>query len=73
MTDQTRAGRVGTFFHPDFTVGSGISPDHVRNQSALAGCTAGRELHPAPKVDIQLMRLYLFSFQASNGLSAGKS
>ena len=41
-------------------------------RSALAGCTAGRELHPAPKVDIQLMGLYLFSFQASNGLSVGK-
>ena len=34
------------FFHPDCTVGPGISPDHA---SRLAGFTAGRELHPAPK------------------------
>jgi hypothetical protein len=51
-----------TFFHPDFTVGSGVSPDHASNLTAcqtLAGFTAGRELserfrssHPAPKVNI---------------------
>ena len=34
------------FFHPDCTVGPGISPDHA---SRLAGFTAGRESHPAPK------------------------
>ena len=34
------------FFHPDYTVGPGISPDHA---SRLAGFTAGRELHPALK------------------------
>ncbi len=51
-----------TFFHPDCTVGPGVSPDHARWAStfrlALAGFTADRELvvdtsstpHPAPKV-----------------------
>ena len=35
------------FFHPDYTVGFGISP----NQSLrLAGFTAGEELHLAPKI-----------------------
>ena len=34
------------FFHPDCTVGPGISPDHA---SRLAGFTAGREFHPALK------------------------
>ena len=35
------------FFHPDCTVGPGISPDHA---SRLAGFTAGGELHPALKI-----------------------
>ena len=43
------------FFHPDFTVGFGISP----NQLSLAGLwiapiTAGGELHPAPKITVHL-------------------
>lgn len=33
------------FFHPDYTVGVGVSP----TQLALADYTAGRELHPALK------------------------
>ncbi len=39
------------FFHPDFTVGPGISPGHAsaRKERPLAGCTAGRESHPALK------------------------
>ena len=35
------------FSHPDFTVGSGISPDQPPKR--VADYTAGRELHPAPK------------------------
>jgi hypothetical protein len=35
------------FFHPDFTVGFGITPNQPIR---LAGYTAGRELHPAPKI-----------------------
>ena len=35
------------FFHPDFTVGIGITPI-LRN--ALADFTAGREFHPALKM-----------------------
>ena len=34
------------FFHPDFTVGFGITPNQPIR---LAGFTAGRESHPAPK------------------------
>ena len=36
-------------YHPDYTVGSGITPDLLTFQTlkALAGCTAGGELHPA--------------------------
>ena len=39
------------FFHPDYTVGFGVTPNHAFR---LAGFTAGRELHPALKIDIQL-------------------
>jgi len=43
--------QVFIFFHPDYTVGIGVSPI----QSGLlghgvAGFTAGRELHPALKI-----------------------
>ena len=39
------------FFHPDYTVGPGISPDHAFR---LAGSTAGRESHPALKISFCL-------------------
>ena len=35
------------FSHPDYTVGSGISPDQPPKR--VADYTAGRESHPAPK------------------------
>jgi len=36
-----------TIFHPDYTVGPGVSPDHaLRKIRALAGFTADRELRP---------------------------
>jgi hypothetical protein len=42
---------IKAFYHPDYTVGPGVSPDHAL--LALAGFTAGRDLalipHPAPK------------------------
>ena len=37
---------VEVIFHPDFTVGLGISPNHALR---LVGYTTGRELHPALK------------------------
>ena len=42
------------FFHPDYTVGPGISPGQrlarfLPTCQAVAGCTAGGELHPALK------------------------
>jgi len=37
---------IRIFFHPDFTVGLGISPNHAL---WLVGYTTGRELHPALK------------------------
>jgi len=42
-------GRVlATFSHPDCTVGTGIAPVPAPKRSRAV--TAGRELHPAPKV-----------------------
>ena len=35
------------FFHPDCTVGFGITPNHALR---LVGCTTGRESHPALKI-----------------------
>ena len=35
------------FFHPDCTVGFGVSPNHALR---LVGCTTGRESHPALKI-----------------------
>ena len=43
------------FFHPDYTVGFGITPNHALR---LVGCTTGGELHPALKIFIQLRRKY---------------
>ena len=42
------------FYHPDYTVGTGISP--VRELSLFADFTAGGELHSAPK-NIRLILL----------------
>ena len=36
------------FSHPDYTVGSGITPDRPPSRW-FADSTAGRESHPAPK------------------------
>ncbi len=41
---------IRIFFHPDFTVGSGVTPDLPK----LADFTAGREIHPALKFVIFL-------------------
>jgi len=46
------------FFHPDYTVGFGITP----NQLSLAGfaqtaLTAGGELHPAPKTAYKIFKV----------------
>lgn len=35
------------FFHPDYTVGFGITPNHALR---LVGYTTGGELHPALKI-----------------------
>ena len=35
------------FFHPDYTVGFGVTPNHT---SRFAGFTAGRKFHPALKI-----------------------
>ena len=37
---------IHIFFHPDYTVGFGITPNHALR---LVGCTTGRESHPALK------------------------
>ena len=40
------------FFHPDYTVGTGISPAQLLLAGSSASCriTAGGELRPAPKL-----------------------
>ena len=38
---------IHIFFHPDFTVGLGISPNHALR---LVGYTTGRDFHPALKI-----------------------
>ena len=43
------------FFHPDCTVGFGITPNHALR---LVGCTTGGESHPALKILIQLRLVY---------------
>ena len=52
------------FFHPDYTVGLGISPNllKARGLVGLTLITAGGELHPAPKTAIYL---YIY-FTAKN-------
>ena len=42
-------------FHPDYTVGPGVTPDLLtqgfrKKSEALAGYTAGGELHPALRI-----------------------
>ncbi len=37
------------FFHPDYTVGFGISPNQQLPKQPVAGFTAGGEFHPALK------------------------
>lgn len=41
-----KKSRKKIFFHPDFTVGFGITPNHALR---LVGFTTGREFHPALK------------------------
>ena len=54
------------FFHPDYTVGTGITPVHAK---WLADFTAGREFHPALKI----YRLFgcAFIIVPENNLSIG--
>jgi hypothetical protein len=44
------------FSHPDYTVGSGITPDRA---IGLAGFTAGRDFHPALKTFYYLFTISL--------------
>src|SRR5438445_13493610 len=57
--------------HPDFTVGSGLSPDHAHPHHAggLAGCTADREL-PAKHRRLTLPRRHI---DDSKGAQGGQS
>ncbi len=57
--------RVHTiFFHPDCTVGLGISPNPALR---LVGYTTGGELHPALKILIQLRKVYAHLRPLSRG------
>lgn len=63
---QAECWRTCIFFHPDYTVGFGVSPNHAMKTafpfSSLAGFTAGGELHPALKIifDINIVNKYSF-------------
>jgi hypothetical protein len=68
--------------HPSFiqtlTVGLGVSPSHASscwrqgtNKDLLVGYTTDRELHPAPKVFIWLLRLYPSVHKLHNSLADG--
>jgi hypothetical protein len=54
------------FFHPDYTVGSGFTPDlpglfvqqPARGLIGLRRITAGGDLHPAPKTALFIFLLY---------------
>ena len=52
---------IHIFFHPDFTVGLGISPNHALR---LVGYTTGRELHPALKILFNLQDKYNHLFNS---------
>jgi hypothetical protein len=52
------------FFHPDCTVGLGISPNPALR---LVGYTTGGELHPALKILIQLKKVYAHESSLSRG------
>ena len=54
MCAGNQSPRTIIFFHPDCTVGPGITPGHAFR---LVGCTTGGELHPALKILIQLSAL----------------
>ncbi len=64
------------FSHPDFTVGSGVSPDRALVlPRLLAGCTAGQDLailtrrpHQTPKA-LQLVSLYRLTHSPSSPLA----
>ena len=43
------------FFHPDYTVGFGIAPNHALR---LVGFTTGRDSHPALKISCLLFFYY---------------
>ena len=61
-----RGNRLNAFSHPDFTVGSGVSPDRaLAIWRPLAGCTAGQDLtvitrrpHQSPKAMLSLSYRY---------------
>jgi hypothetical protein len=45
-----------SLFHPDYTVGPGVTPDLLTlREEALAGYTAGGELHPALRTNARLV------------------
>ena len=49
------------FFHPDYTVGFGVSPNHALR---LVGYTTGRESHPALKIIFNYLSLTILLFAA---------
>ena len=52
---KSQSSFITIFFHPDCTVGFGVSPNHALR---LVGCTTGRELHPALKILFNFYTVY---------------
>ena len=61
-TQESISLRYTIFFHPDCTVGLGISPNHALR---LVGFTTGGESHPALKILIQLRLVYTIDSRLS--------
>ena len=50
------------FFHPDYTVGFGVSPNQRTQKSSVADCTASGEFHPALKtLDFSCLIYYMIN------------
>ena len=65
ITSQTRQKHSGviSLFHPDYTVGIGISPIRERQPPFFADFTAGEEFHLAPKLFLNYI-VYAWNCQA---------
>ncbi len=50
---------ANVFFHPDYTVGTGLTPVQSKVSFRVADYTADREFHPALKNSVQKYFIFL--------------